>query len=530
MKPQQLWKRYNTLRCRVDSLGLEVDISRVRFEEGWLTACRDRMEQALASMESLEQGRKANASEDRMVGHYWLRDPSIAPNEAISADIRSTIGAIKAFADRVHAGEIRPEKGDGFDIVLVIGIGGSALGPQLLADALSSSEDMMLVRFLDNTDPDGIDRVLEELDENLSATLTIVESKSGGTRETRNSMIEVAARYKRAGLDFGRHAVAVTGPGSTLDQLAESEHWLARFPLWDWVGGRTAITSAVGLLPAALMGFDVDEFLAGAAEGDRATRTRNVAANPAALLAVMWLDAAVNRGRRNLVVLPYRDRLSLLGRYLQQLIMESLGKRLDRDGARVHEGFSVYGNKGSTDQHALVQQLRDGPNDFLAMLIGVLGDRGGSSIHVDQDVTSGDYLHAYLYATRDALYEQQRDSVVVTLDDFNARGLGALIALFERAVGLYAELVNINAYDQPGVEAGKQSAEAMLALQRRVFACARNVGGAISAEEVAATLDEAEAVEQIHRILQHAAANPDHGVRAADGQGRFEAVNGANGN
>ncbi|MFQ5462003.1 MAG: glucose-6-phosphate isomerase [Phycisphaerae bacterium] len=529
MTPEQLWETYNTLRCRIDALGLEVDISRVRFDEGWLTTCADRMGQAMSAMDMLEQGGKANASENRMVGHYWLRDPSIAPDHTIAADIRSCIAAVQAFAQRVHAGEITPEKGDGFDIVLIIGIGGSALGPQLLADALSTNEDIMLIRFLDNTDPDGIDRVLDELDENLSATLTVVVSKSGGTRETRNAMIEVAARYKQAGLDFGRHAVAVTGPGSTLDRQAESEHWLARFPLWDWVGGRTSITAAVGLLPAALMGFDLDAFLAGAAECDRATRTKDVAANPAALLALMWLDAAANRGKRNLVVLPYRDRLGLLGRYLQQLIMESLGKRLDRDGGCVHQGFTVYGNKGSTDQHALVQQLRDGPNDFLALMIGVLRDRGSTSIPVDQDVTSGDYLHAYLYATRDALYEQERDSVVVTLDEFDAKSLGAIIALFERAVGLYAELVNVNAYDQPGVEAGKQSAEAMLALQRRVLARVREAGRAMNPEEIAAALGASDAVEQVHRILRHAAANPDHGICGADGQGTFAASSRADG-
>jgi len=153
MTPQQLWERYNTLRCQVDSLGLEIDISRVRFEEGWLTACADRVDKALTAMDALEQGGKANASEDRMVGHYWLRDSSIAPDEAIAADIRSCIGAVEAFADQVHAGDIRPQKSEAFDIVLVIGIGGSALGPQLLADALGSSEDVMLIRFLDNTDP-----------------------------------------------------------------------------------------------------------------------------------------------------------------------------------------------------------------------------------------------------------------------------------------------------------------------------------------------------------------------------------------
>src|SRR5260370_30685433 len=120
----------------------------------------------------------------------------------------------------------------------------------------------MDIYFFDNTDPDGFDRVFDKIDKFLSQTLVVVVSKSGGTKETRNGMVEAEARFKQKGLHFGKHAVAVTGIGSELDKYAEKKEWLARFPMYDWIGGRTSVMSAVGLLPIALEGFDIHEFLA----------------------------------------------------------------------------------------------------------------------------------------------------------------------------------------------------------------------------------------------------------------------------
>src|SRR5205823_12945084 len=190
-------------------------------------------------------------------------------------------------------------------------------------------------------------------------TLTVVISKSGGTKETRNGMLEAARAYEQRKLPFGKHAVAVTGEGSELDKLAAQQGWIRRFPMWDWVGGRTSETSAVGLLPAALQGIDIDGFLAGARACDEITRQADMLKNPAALLALMLFYAGNGKGSRDMVVLPYKDRLELFSRYLQQLVMESLGKEKDLAGIVVNQGLAVYGNKGSTDQHAYVQQLRD---------------------------------------------------------------------------------------------------------------------------------------------------------------------------
>src|SRR5689334_7647733 len=229
-------------------------------------------------------------------------------------------------------------------------------------------------------------------------------------------MIEAEGRFKAAGLDFSKHAVAITGADSDLDRHAQENKWLVRFPMWDWVGGRTSVMSAVGLVPLWLQGLDLQALLDGAAAMDVWTRTPETLKNPAMLLALMWFYAGNGKGEKDMVVLPYKDRLVLFSKYLQQLVMESLGKELDLDGKKVNQGIAVYGNKGSTDQHAYVQQLRDGVYNFFVTFIEVRQDRNGDSLEVEPGVTSGDYLHGFLRGTRGALYEKGRQSITVSVD------------------------------------------------------------------------------------------------------------------
>jgi glucose-6-phosphate isomerase len=382
----------------------------------------------------------------------------------------------------------------------------------------------MKVRFFDNTDPDGMDRVLRDLDGHLDETMVVVISKSGGTKETRNGMLEAQAAYEKAGLDFGKHAVAVTGAGSELDRYAADKGFIARFPMWDWVGGRTSELSAVGLLPAALQGIDIQAMLDGAKATDAITRGHETRNNPAALLALAWYGAGDGQGKKDMVILPYKDRLELFSRYLQQLVMESLGKEKDLDGKVVHQGIAVYGNKGSTDQHAYVQQLRDGVKNFFVTFIQVLRDRDGKSNAMEDGATSGDYLLGFLLGTRRALHESDRPSTTITIEKVDARNIGILIALYERAVGFYASLVNINAYHQPGVEAGKKAATAVLALQKKVldFLTAQK-GKALTIDQIAEGIGAADEIETVFKILEHASANPDHGVNRSDGKSPFAA-------
>ena len=507
------WKRYKENLCDCPELGLLLDISGMHFPDDFLARMEPAMQQAFAAMAELERGAIANPDEGRMVGHYWLRKPELAPDPGIAAEIEFAVRAVKEFAAALHAGEISPPGRSRFTRFLVVGIGGSALGPQFVAEALGSAGDPMKAYFLDNTDPDGMDRVLAELGQALPETLVVVISKSGGTKETRNGMLEAQAAFLSAGLDFAKQAVAVTGAASELDRTAQAEGWLARFPMWDWVGGRTSVTSAVGLLPAALQGLDIDGLLTGAGRCDEATRKAETRRNPAALLALMWHHATNGKGDKDMVVLPYKDRLLLFSRYLQQLIMESIGKELDLAGRTVNQGLSVYGNKGSTDQHAYVQQLREGINNFFVTFIEVLQDRAGKSMEVEPGATSGDFLAGFLQGTRQALAGNGRETMTITVDRLDAPSVGVLIALYERAVGLYASLVGINAYHQPGVEAGKKAAGAVLALQGKVSAhLTANRGTAFTADDLAAAVGQPEAAEQVFRILLHLASNPGRGV------------------
>jgi glucose-6-phosphate isomerase len=500
------WDRFKKYHFQDAALGVALDISRIPFPDGYLASMEPRMKEAYTFMAALEKGAIANPSEKRMVGHYWLRAPGMAPTKEIKDEITSTVASMIQFAARVHSGAIKGPKGK-FTQVLVIGIGGSTLGPQFVRHALGyPGKDKMKVHFFDNTDPDGMDLVLAEIGEKLAETLVVVISKSGGTIETRNGQFEAAAAFKRAGLPFEKNYVAVTGAGSKLDQQAIKEGWLERFPMWDWVGGRTSELCAVGLLPAALQGIDIEAMLAGAASMDIVTRRTETAANPAALLALMWYYATDGRGSKDMVVLPYKDRLLLFSRYLQQLVMESLGKEFDLQGKVVNQGIAVYGNKGSTDQHAYVQQLREGVKNFFVTFIDVMKDRDGKSMEVEPGITSGDYLQGFYLGTRDALSEKDRWSVTLTLTEVSPASIGKLISLYERVVGFYATLVNVNAYDQPGVEAGKKAATGVIALQQRLVAALKAAPGkALTAGAIAAQVGGD--AETAYKILEHLASN-----------------------
>ncbi|MBI4664196.1 MAG: glucose-6-phosphate isomerase [Verrucomicrobia bacterium] len=522
MTRAQQWERFKRFYTEFPGIGLAIDLSRMNLEEDYFEAMRPRMQEAFKSMTALEKGAIANPDENRMVGHYWLRNASLAPAPQLTQEIEETLRGIKSFAAEVHNGGIQGLGGP-FRNLLVIGIGGSALGPQFVANALGHPlTDKLTVSFFDNTDPDGMERVLCGLREELAQTLCIVISKSGGTKETRNGMLEASAAFAKAGLKFGSHAVAVTGVGSELDKFANENKWLRRFPMWDWVGGRTSVLSAVGLLPAALQGLDIDSMLAGAKACDEVTRQPVLERNPSALLALAWHYACKGRGAKDMVILPYKDRLELFSRYLQQLVMESIGKEMDLDGKIVNQGIAVYGNKGSTDQHAYVQQLRDGINNFFVTFIEVLKDGSGDSILVEPNVTSGDFLHGFLLGTRQALHEKDRESITITISDVSPFAVGVLIALYERTVGFYASLVKINAYHLPGVEAGKHAAGAVLACEIKILELLRKRSeGSLTCEQIATEIAASEEIETVFKICERLAANPNRGIRKTSGSNPF---------
>lgn len=499
------WEAFKNSLFYSPQTQLMLDWSGMGMDRAWLNAMEEKAQAAQAAMKRLDAGEIVNVDEGRMVGHYWLRAPELAPTAELRDQILSCTEKVKDFAGRVHQGTLRAASGKAFRNAVVIGIGGSSLGPVFVDQALAGPQDKIKLYFIDNTDPDGMDRVFAEIRPALDETLVIVISKSGGTIETRNGMEEARAFYAANGLDFAKYAVCVTGEGSKLDQTARREGWMDSFPMWDWVGGRTSVMSAVGLLPLALKGIDIDAFLRGAADCDTLNRREAVAENPAMLLALSWYRCSGGQGGETMVVLPYKDSLALFAKYLQQLVMESLGKELDLDGNPVHQGLAVLGNKGSSDQHSYVQQLVAGPENIFVVFVQVLRDRQGPSVPVGEESTSGDYLNAFMLGTRQALASHGRRSMTLTIPQADAYQIGQLIALFERAVGFYACLVNINAYHQPAVEFGKKAAGRLIAQKNQALALLREEKGPMTAREIARrTGGEG---EDLFRLLLHQAHN-----------------------
>ncbi len=495
------WTDYNNL-LRYPDLRTTLDLSRMDIPDTYIQDLQPKINRAYEDMKAVEAGEIANPDEGRMVGHYWLRKPELAPNDEIRKQITEPIKQLEQIAEDVHSGKIAPSTGGLFENLLIIGIGGSALGPQLVYEALGTNSKVKTY-FFDNTDPQGIDNILTKIGHGLSKTLSLVVSKSGRTAETRNAMLEAQHAYENINLNFGSHAIAITGLNSKLDQFAATNNWIAKVPMEDWVGGRTSVMSTVGLVPAAIQGIDIKKFLAGTAAMDEKTRSTDTSNNAAMQLALAWHHAGNGKGEKDMVVLPYKDSLTLFSKYLQQLVMESLGKEHDFDGNVVNQGIAVYGNKGSTDQHAYVQQLRDGVHNFFATFIEVREGRKGESIEVDPGNTSADYLQGFFRGTRKALYDSGRKSITISINEVTPFTLGMLIGLFERAVSFYASLVNINAYHQPGVEAGKKAAGDFLGTLNQVR-------GAITGWEKTAD-DIAEAIshdpEDVYHALTHLAAN-----------------------
>jgi len=433
-------------------LDFTLNIAGMSFSDKDLDSLKNKFSRVYTEMRKIEAGEIKNPDENRKVTHFT--DRAVYVHEEVFSEVEE-------FADNIRTNEIKGSTGKKIKHVIINGIGGSILGPELLHFALNGPYWNELsgskrfgnpkIYFVDNTDTSGARDILEIVDLDQSLVLSI--SKSGGTQETKNNIILFSAAYKEAGLDLNKHACAITMEGSTLDIEAKKHNWLKIFHMSESIGGRTSETSIVGHLPAALAGIDFKSFLKGACEMDIWTRIADYKKNPAYLLASMWYISGKGYGNRNMVVVPYSDRLALFSKYLQQLVMESLGKELDLNGKVVHQGLNVFGNKGGTDAHSYIQQLNDGRNDFFITFIEVLKD--SMNVPIEDGVTMGDYLHGFQAGLSSVLESKDREVIQIQISEISAFNLGMLIALYERAVAAYAELININAFHQPGVQAYK---------------------------------------------------------------------------
>jgi glucose-6-phosphate isomerase len=373
---------------------------------------------------------------------------------------------------RVHAA-----LGRDLSDVIVLGIGGSSLGTRALLEALCAPQHLRArkhgepprLHLPDNSDPWLLSHLLQALEPRTTAALVV--SKSGGTVETAAQMLIVRAWLERAvGQDGLRSRVcAITDPDQgTLRSLATREGWL-HLPIPNNVGGRFSVLSAVGLLPASLLGIDCVALLDGASSMVDRCANPALRDNPAGILAALHYLHHLQKGRPIHVMMPYADRLRAFSAWFVQLWAESLGKRHDRSGAVVETGPTPLPAIGATDQHAQMQLFMEGPRDKLVTFIGVeqceldlrIPRTDGTDAYL-AGATLGQLLEAERKGTTEALASDGRPSISVQVERLDASALGGLFLLYEAATALAGELYGINAFDQPGVELGKRLAFGLL--------------------------------------------------------------------
>ena len=386
---------------------------------------------------------------------------------------RATVSEIRGFAEGV---------GQAFDTVVVLGIGGSALGASALQHALlrpfwNEADDEVREYFprlfvLDNIDPSTIGPFLDRLD--LGRCLFNVVSKSGSTAETMAQFLIIRERLRNELDDDGyrRHLIFTTDPASgVLRRIADAES-IATLPVPAGVGGRFSVLSAVGLLPAALVGIDIDSLLAGAAAMDERCRVADLAENPAGLFAALQYHAHQDRGANVHVMMSYGDRLFGIADWFRQLWAESLGKRADRAGSDVFRGPTPVKALGVTDQHSQVQLYMEGPFDktitFLAVREAAI-DVAIPAVYPDDPElaylggrTLGELLEAERVATTAALASQGRMSMTIELRRVDAHAVGQLLMMLQIATVYAGGFYDVDPLDQPGVELGKRLTYALM--------------------------------------------------------------------
>lgn len=363
--------------------------------------------------------------------------------------------------------------GDRFPNVLVLGIGGSSLGARALQHALCGPPGLersaRRLHLPDNSDPWLLEAVFARLDPH--ETLVLVISKSGGTLETAAQMQIARAWLERAlGSEAAEHIVAVTDPAEgSLRALATREGWTT-FAIPSNVGGRFSVLSSVGLLPAQLLGIDTRALLAGAQSVAAASRAPALKDNPAGILAVLHLLHSRLHDRPIHVLMPYSEALRPFAAWYAQLWAESLGKRFDRQGRVIETGPTPIGAVGSTDQHSQLQLFIEGPRDKLFTFIAV-EEPTREPIRIPPGEADLAYLGGHHLAeildgqrrsTAIALAQRDRPSLTIHLRRVDAFGLGALFFLYEAATAIAGELMQIDAFDQPGVEEGKRYVSGLL--------------------------------------------------------------------
>lgn len=394
----------------------------------------------------------------------WLQWMNLGYNE-------ETVWLVKEYASLVR---------NRFENILVLGIGGSALGGIAVTEALlnpywnllseEKRDNYPKIFFLDNIDPDEITSLLELLD--VKKTLVNVITKSGSTAETMSQyMIVKDIMERELGDDYRKNIIATTDKQTgILRQLADQEGYKT-FVVPDDVGGRFSVFSAVGLLPFALVGIDIDEIISGIKDMDLALKNTDIFENIAAQNALIHYLMDVQKGKRLSVMMPYSSRLKYVSDWYVQLWAESLGKEFNRNGERINCGPTPLKALGATDQHSQIQLYNEGPNDKIINFIRVeefdntveipkifeytgIGYLGGKTIN--------DLLNAEADSTKVTLVDYQKPNVTISIPKVNGYFVAQLLYMLEVQTAIAGELYNIDTFNQPGVEQAKNYTYALM--------------------------------------------------------------------
>jgi glucose-6-phosphate isomerase len=483
-------------RMHVRAAGLLLDYSKNRLNADTLSLlmslARERGVEALR--EAMFSGEKINFTEQRAVLHTALRAPADAcdaqvDGQPVAAEVHAVLQHIREFSERVRGGQWRGYTGREITDIVNIGIGGSFLGPQMVCTALRDYRHARLTaHFVSNVDGHDLDEVLARIDP--ETTLFIVASKTFTTQETMLNAKSARAWFLQHGKseDLAKHFVAVSTNAKEVSAFGiDTENM---FPFWDWVGGRYSVWSAIGLPIALLIGYDhFAQFLAGAHAMDRHFREAPLESNMPVIQALVgiwnrnFLDSA------SLTIAPYHQWLRFFPAYLQQLDMESNGKRITRDGTPVSVETcpAIWGDVGTNGQHAYFQLLHQGtditPIDFIAVLKpshaiaehqeALLANcfaqseafmRGKDADEVRADLQAQGLPEAELAALiPHKTFDGNRPSNTLLLPELSPHALGAMIALYEHKTFVQGAIWGINSFDQWGVELGKVLAKTILA-------------------------------------------------------------------
>ncbi|OYQ45954.1 glucose-6-phosphate isomerase [Flavobacterium aurantiibacter] len=470
-----------------------VDYSKNRITLETMTLLLDLAKSCKLSdaIKSYFNGEAINETENRAVLHTALRSIDKKPVLLNGVDILPEIQQVKDQMDRfcqsIISGEARGYTGKTFTDVVNIGIGGSDLGPAMVVDALAYYKNHLNTHFISNVDGDHVQEVLKKL--NPETTLFVIVSKTFTTQETLANATTAQNWFLKHGTaaDIAKHFVAVSTNIEKVTAFGISSENI--FPMWDWVGGRFSLWSAVGLTIALAVGFDkFEELLTGAGEMDKHFRDSDFHENIPVVLALLTVWYNNFYGAESEALIPYTQYLQKLAPYLQQGIMESNGKSVDRSGNPIdyQTGTIIWGEPGTNSQHAFFQLLHQGtkliPTDF----IGFVKSCHGLQDHHDKlmsnffaqteallngktaETVQDEFDQAQMNPEKAAflkpfkVFSGNRPTNTILIDQLTPHALGALIALYEHKIFVQGVIWNIFSYDQWGVELGKQLANSIL--------------------------------------------------------------------